>query len=116
MGGGAVRRGGDRIPAARRVTPTGRPDVPGAVERIETTAQADVVIPHAPVDPSAGGVTDSRTWCRWCGHRVIAASGRAGWVHHVNEGGARTDGIIEVPDCPGEAPWPSAQEWTGSAG
>ncbi|MGH9069232.1 MAG: hypothetical protein ACRD0J_17350 [Acidimicrobiales bacterium] len=68
-------------------------------------------LPHPPVDPTAGGLSDARNWCRWCGHRVIASPGGGGWVHHLNDGEARTEGVIEVPDCPGEEPWPSHLEW-----
>ena len=45
----------------------------------------------------------------WNRYRVIFDGG--GWAHHLSEDGARTEGIIEVEDFPGDKPWPSRLEW-----
>jgi len=66
-----------------------------------------------PVDPAAGDLGDARSWCRWCGRRVIIGeTGNGGrWVHHQPEGFAGRAGFIEVSDCPGPEPWPAHLPW-----
>lgn len=75
--------------------------------------------PVAPVPPVVGdvGLRDARSWCRWCGQRVISAGGGSlgdRWVHHEPTGWASLTRVIEVPDCPGPEPWPSNWEWLGA--
>jgi hypothetical protein len=72
------------------------------VETVTVTAQPDVVFPHPPVDPNAGGLTDARAWCKWCGNRVIPTP--EGWAHHVPVGEESVEGIIDVPQCRGAEP------------
>ncbi|HMG43924.1 MAG TPA: hypothetical protein VK611_21505 [Acidimicrobiales bacterium] len=69
--------------------------------------------PVPPRDPTAGALNDARSWCRWCGHRIVldGSSGSVAdsWAHHVLDGGARHDGLIDV-DCPGPEPWPAQED------
>ncbi len=76
------------------------------MKRYEAAGLVDETPPplHDPVDPAAGGLSDARSWCRWCGHRVIVDGDR--WVHHVSDGPPRGEGVLEVADCPGDEPWP----------
>lgn len=75
--------------------------------------------PAAPVPPVVGevGLRDARSWCRWCGHRVVASGLMTDdgptFQHHEPTGWASKDRVIEVPDCPGPEPWPTSYEWLG---
>lgn len=66
-----------------------------------------------PVDPSAGTPGNARSWCRWCGNRVVVVDLGSGgrWGHLAAEGLADTPSQIDVPDCPGPEPWPSHLPW-----
>ncbi len=60
-----------------------------------------------PVDPIIGEpeLGDARTWCRWCGHRLVKSKGSDGWQHHTADARAG-DGYLDDVDCPGPQPWP----------
>jgi hypothetical protein len=63
--------------------------------------------PCPPVDPSAAGdLSDARTWCMWCGHRLVTAGSppHDGWAHNAPDG--LPGELIDV-DCSGPEPWPA---------
>lgn len=80
---------------------------------LRATPEAPVSVP---ADPSAATLRDAREWCRFCGHRVVAAERRADgswrWEHREASGRASDAAPIDV-ECPGPEPWPRSHEWLG---